>query len=229
MPPKRVAAAHQPHYLPWLGYIHKILLCDVFVLLDTVQFTKNGWINRNKIKTSRGWQWITVPVFHRFGDPIIAVKIDRTQPWQRKHLQTLVSNYSHAAFFDKYRPAFDDIYCRQWEHLVDLNCTMLERLLECLHVRRELVRASDMKLPDGPTERLIGACKAVGATTYLSGPDGMKYMCLERFLEEGIEVIFQDFCHPVYPQLYGDCVRGLSVVDLLFNCGEESSRIILQY
>ena len=225
---KRIAAAHQPHYLPWLGYIHKILVSDVFVLLDTVQYAKNGWINRNKVKTSRGWQWITVPVVHRFGDPILAVAIDARQLWSRKHLQALISNYSRARFFSRYCPVFDDLYARPWERLAELNCAVVARLLECMNVSRELVKASELGLPDEPTERLIGACKAVGATTYLSGPHGVKYMRLERFEEEGIEVVFQDFRHPVYPQLFGDFIADLSVVDLLFNCGDESTRIVLE-
>ena len=218
-----IVAVHQPQYLPWLGYFEKICRADTFCYLDCVQYKKNDWQNRNRIKTSQGWQWLTVPVRFNFPEKICDVKINSTVKWRKKHLQALVTNYRRAPFFDQYFGVFEQIYATDWEYIAGLNIHAIERLTAALGMdRKPAIQSSQLELREDPTDRLIDICKAVKADTYLSGQDGIKYMDLERFKENGIKVIIQDFKHPVYPQMFNDFESHMSVVDLLFNCGPGS-------
>ncbi len=217
---------HQPQYLPWLGYLDKIDKADVFVILDNVQFKKNEWQNRNRIKTAQGCQWITVPVLYRLPEKINEVRINNKTNWSRKHLQALITNYSKSTYFDNYKSFFEDIFSRSWDHLVDVNIEIIKFLIIALELKTKLVMASDLKLREEPTERLIDICKTLNGNKYLAGKDGNKYMNLELFDKEGIEVIFHDFKHPVYNQLFGDFEPYLSAIDLLFNCGDNSLEIL---
>ena len=219
-------AIHQPQYLPWLGYLDKIDKAEVFVILDNVQFKKNEWQNRNRIKTTQGWQWITVPVLHKFPEKVNEVRINNNTNWNRKHLQALITNYSKSLYFADYNKFFEDIFSRSWDRLIDINIEVIKFLISALELKTRLVIASDLDLREEPTERLIDICKTPGGEKYLAGRDGSKYMNLEKFDEEGIDIIFQDFKHLVYNQLYGDFEPGMSAIDLLFNCGDKSLEIL---
>ena len=218
-----IVAVHQPQYLPWLGYFDKIRQADIFCYLDNVQYKKNDWQNRNRIKTSQGWQWITVPVRFQFPEKICEVKINPTMKWRKKHLQALVTNYHRAPFFKQYIDLYEQIYSEDWEYVSELNIDSIERLKAALGLgRKPAIKASQLELREDPTDRLIDICKEVKADTYLSGQDGIKYMDLERFKENSIKVIIQNFKHPVYQQMFEGFQSHMSVVDLLFNCGPES-------
>ncbi len=222
-----IVSIHQPQYLPWLGYFDKIERSDVFVFLDNVQFKKNEWQNRNKIKTSDGWQWLSVPVIHSFTQKISEVEINNTVQWGRKHLMALATHYSKAPFYKDYIDFFEQAYTREWTYLVDINVYVIKYLAEVLGLEdKKFVLASDLESREGSSERLIDICKQLGGDVYLSGKDGAKYMDLEIFKEEGIQVVFQDYKHPRYEQLYGDFEPFLSVIDLLFNCGPDSLSIL---
>jgi hypothetical protein len=221
-------AIHQPQYLPWLGYFDKIDQSDLFVILDNVQFKKNEWQNRNKIKTAQGWQWLTVPVLHQSREKIGDVRINNKVDWKRKHLHALQTNYHRSPYFRDYYPFFEGLYKKDWLALSLLNCTIIEYLTETLGMKRKMVLSSQMKLRDDPTGRLIDICKVVGADTYLTGKGGENYLALDRFEEASIKIIFQSFQPPVYPQLYGSFEPALSVIDLLFNCGPRSLDILRQ-
>ena len=222
-----IVSIHQPQYLPWLGYFDKISKSDVFVLLDNVQFKKNEWQNRNRIKTARGWQWLTVPVIHKFSQKIYEVKINNTVHWGKKHLNTLVTNYSKAAFFRQHIAFFEQAFVREWRCLVDLNIHFIRYLADGLGLsEKRLVRASAYDLREDATERLIDICQQLQGDVYLSGRDGAKYLNTALFEKEGIQVVFQDYHHPQYPQLYGAFEPSLSAVDLLFNCGSESRSVL---
>jgi hypothetical protein len=218
-----VVAIHQPQYLPWLGYFDKLERCNVFCLLDTVQYKKNEFQNRNRIKTADGWQWLTVPVTYRFPQRIEEVGVNQTVDWQRKHLQALKTNYSKAPFFDSYYPSFEDFYQESYEKIVDVNVACIELLMELLGLERKLVLASSLQVnTEDPTLRLVEICQALGGAAYLSGKDGAKYMDTDMFASHQIDILFQDFKHPQYPQCFGTFEPNMSVVDLLFNCGPES-------
>ena len=222
-----IVAIHQPQYLPWLGYFDKIRRADVFCFLDNVQYKKNDWQNRNRLKTARGWQWLTVPVHYRFPQKISEVTINNAARWKNKHLQALISNYSRAPFFNENSDIFEQAYSENWESISDLNIFLITRLGAALGLgHKPYVKASDFELSDGSTNRLVDICKKLKADTYLSGQDGVNYMSMDSFERSGIRVIIQDFQHPVYPQVFGDFQPRMSVVDLLFNCGAKSLEII---
>jgi len=225
-----IVAIHQPQYLPWLGYIDKMRRADVFCFLDNVQYKKNDWQNRNRIKTAQGWQWLTVPVHYRFPQKINEVSINNSVKWRQKHLQALISNYSRTPFFKDFIRLFEQVYSENWESLCELNILFAERLGHAIGLRQiSVVKASDYTLRDDPTDRLIDICRALQADTYLSGQDGVKYMNLERFEQNGIRVVVQDFRHPVYPQAFKGFQSHMSAVDLLFNCGPKSMEKIEKY
>jgi hypothetical protein len=218
-----IVAVHQPQYLPWLGYFDKIRRADRFCYLDSVQYKKNDWQNRNRIKTAQGWQWLTVPVQYRFPQKICDVTIDNRGNWKKKHLQSLISNYRRAPFFKKFAELFEEVYSKDWLFLSELNIALIERIKTVFGLdRRPAVRSSELSLREDPTDRLIDICRKLKADAYLSGRDGVKYMDLERFKQSGIQIIIQEFVHPFYPQLFKKFQPRMSVVDLLFNCGPES-------
>jgi hypothetical protein len=214
---------HQPQYLPWLGYFDKIDRADSFCFLDNVQYKKNEWQNRNRIKTANGWQWVTTPVLYQFPQKINEVKINSRVNWKRKHFQALLTNYRKAPFFNDYFDFFEQVYSKNWDSLSELNIYLILKILKMLDLEnKSTVLASDLQLSEDPTDRLIDICKKLGGDIYLSGPDGIKYMDTERFYQRGIKIIVQDFKHPDYPQLFGEFQSHLSIVDLLFNCGPGS-------
>ena len=224
---KLIVAVHQPQYLPWIGYFDKMRRADVFCYLNDVQYKKNEWQNRNRIKTAQDWQWLTVPVRYRFPEKINEVQINNTTNWSKKHLQALITNYSRAPYFKAYISIFEDIFSKEWEFISELNIHLIERLRNALQLQEKTtVISSEFTLREEPTDRLIDICKALGADTYLAGQGGAGYMDVARFEKNGLKVIVQDFKHPVYPQLFKDFQSHLSIVDLLFNCGPESMDMI---
>lgn len=219
-------AIHQPHYLPWLGYFDKIDSADVFIFLDTVQFKKNEWQNRHRIKTAGGWQWLTVPVHYRYPQRIAEVRIDDRTAWARKHHQALATHYGPAPAYPAVTAILEGIWACPWDHLVDLNVATATRLAAWLGLGAKFHRASEFAAPEERTDRLVALCRAVGADTYLSGSQGATLMDLPRFAQAGIAVLFQDYQHPTYAQRYGPFVSHLSIVDLLCNHGAESLAIL---
>ncbi len=222
-----IVAVHQPQYLPWLGYFDKIDKADVFVLLDTVQFKKNEWQNRNKIKTAQGWQWLTVPVLYRYPQLIHEVTINDNVNWQHKHRQAMVSNYKRAPYYEMLEDFLEGIFSHSWQSISQLNGAVVRRLATILGIDTPIYVASDLgEFPQDPDERLIAITKHFDAGTYLAGMGGRGYMNLDIYDKDGIEVIFQDFKHPVYTQLFGDFEPFMSVVDLIFNHGDNSLTIL---
>ena len=222
-----IVSVHQPQYLPWLGYFDKIDKADVFVLLDTVQFKKNEWQNRNRIKTAQGAQWLTVPVMYRFPQLIREVEINHREKWQHKQRQAMLSNYRKAPFWSMLEPFFEEIFSTRWDGIARLNMHVVKKLTEILGIETPLFVASEIgAFPEDPDERLIAITRHFGADRYLAGSGGHGYMDLEKYREQGVEVIFQHYRHPVYNQLYGDFEPFLSVIDLIFNHGKESLDII---
>jgi hypothetical protein len=213
---------HQPQYLPWVGHFDKIDRADCFVILDTVPFTRNGWQNRNRIKTPAGPAWLTVPVRHRLGQSLAEVAVDGFAPWARKHRRALRLNYERAPCFARHRPFFDALYARPWPRLIDLNLEAFRYLAGALGLKTTTVLASSLGVAGTATERLVAICRALGAGTYLAGAGGHGYLEVRRFEEAGIAVAVQEFACPTYPQRFGAFVPNLSIVDLLFNCGDDS-------
>ena len=213
---------HQPQFLPWLGHFQKINMADVFVFLDNVQFRKNEFQNRNRICTEQGVQWLTVPVTFRFGDTIREVGLGQRARWRDKIWRTLVQAYGKAPCFDTFAPELKSIIERQWPDLAEINKASVLWLMQCFGVATRTVTASD--LPDftpDRTLRLVDICRHLGAGTYVSGAQAKGYLKVEEFRKAGIEVEFQQFVHPVYPQCNSPTgfISHMSAIDALFNCG----------
>ncbi len=218
-----LVAVHQLHYLPWLRYLDKIHRSDVFVVLDDIQFNKNGWQNRNKLKTSSGPVTLTVPVLAKAQQKLDETRIHNEVDWRKKHWRTLEQNYRKAQYFDDYADFFEETYSRPWERLNDLNRHMLTFYLQALGIRTTIVYSSDLRVPGAATERLVSLIKTVGGTAYYSGAYALESYLDPGLLEDaGIALELQDWQAPEYPQQHGPFVPDLSIADLLLNCGPES-------
>jgi len=219
----------QPGYLPWLGFFEQMYRSEIFVIYDDVQYDKHGWRNRNRIKTANGIQWLTVPVIVNFKEhPLIhQVKIDNGIDWRKKHLFSIKQNYSKAPFFKQFVNIFEDAYSQEWEYLVEIDIHFILKLVRCLGMgNKEIVKSSSLNVKGNRLEKLIRLCKIFNANIFYEGSSGRNYIEETYFAEHGIKVEYQDYKHPVYKQLYGDFIPYLSVIDLLFNCGEESLSIL---
>lgn len=224
-----IVSVHQPQYLPWLGYFDKIARSDLFVFLDNVQYKEREFQNRNKIRTEKGWSWLTVPVVSggEGRQNIRDVRIDNENPWQRKHLASLRSSYGRASFFKEYYPYFEKLLGRQWVYLKDLNIEIIKFILNELSIVTPISFESDLEVETASTARIVDICKQLEADTYLSGSGGKDYLEGALFVNAGIKLIYQDFQHPPYQQCYQPFEPYMSTIDLLFNHGKKSREILL--
>jgi hypothetical protein len=219
-----ICSAHQPNYLPYLGFFDKMAQCDVFVIQDEVQYERHDFQNRNKIKNANGATWLTVPVEHT-GSTIsikevrIATRFEAT--WGSQHWRILKENYQRAPFWKQYCDFFEEAYSRRWESLLDLNLHLIKGLLSFLKINTPLVMASSLNASGKATEMILAQCKSVGADIYLSGIGGRNYLDVSLLENAGIKVIFQNFRSPVYIQQFGEFIPDLSVVDYLFCNGAD--------
>ena len=224
---------HQPNYLPYLGFFHKIYHADLFVIVDNVQFVKRGpfgWVNRNKIRTQEGDSWLTVPVLvkGKFHQSIKDTKINTTLPWARKHWGTLAGNYSKAPYFAQYADFFDETYNKKkWESFCELSIHMILFLLKALGIQKPVKVSSEMGAQGKGDELILDMCDKTGSDAYLHGKHGQDYIDEEKFKQRKIQCVYQNFEHPVYRQQHSPFISHLSVVDLLFNHGGGSLEILL--
>lgn len=216
-----ILTAHQPAYLPWLGLFHKIALSDVYIFMDTVQFEKNSFINRNKIKTPDGIKWITVPVSLSgyTKKNICDMEISSNNNWERNHWLNLYSSYKRAPFFSVYADFFEELYKQKWTNLVDLSMYMLKFFLSELNIKTKVIKQSELDTKEKKQELIIEMCKKLDADIFVFGALGKDYAKEEDFNNKKIQIYFQDYKHPSYTQLWGKFEPYLSIVDLLFNKG----------
>ena len=220
---------HQLHYLPWLRYIEKITRCDVFVVLDSIQYNKNGWQNRNHIKTPQGAGLLTVPIVAHAGQRLDEVQIDNQRNWAKKHWRSIEQSYAKSPYFTDYAPFLSKVYARSWETLNALNRSMLEFYIEQLGISTRISYSSELDVPGEATERLVNLIKAVGGTEYYSGAFALDAYLDEKLLTEAsISLCLQDWSAPQYPQLYGTFIPDLSVVDVLMNCGPDALKVVME-
>jgi hypothetical protein len=225
-----IISINQPAYLPWLGYFHRIAISDLHVVLDSVQLEKNSFTNRNKVRTAQGWCWLTVPVktAGKFGGLVIReVEIDNNQPWARKHWATLCLNYSKAPFFGVHADFFENVYSQTWSRLQDLAWIITKYLLDAFQISTTCIFSSQMGVSGHKDELVLNVCRATKATDYLSGPLGKNYLREDRFKEEGIQISYHNFDHPVYKQMYSGFEPNMAALDLLFNAGPKSREIMM--
>jgi len=218
----------QPTYWPWIGYFDLIARSDVFVFYDTVQFVRQSWQQRNRIRTAQGWQWLTVPVLHDFGQSIHDVRIEPTGHWRHKHRVSLATSYGRAPYWERCAPFLDELYARPWERLADLNVHVIRWAAEQLGLSPRFLRSSEMDpLPGTKIEPLVELCRRLGATTYLSPVASRAYIADDQaFRDAGIELEFHSYEHPTWPQVHGAFVSHMGVIDLLANVGDAAGALV---
>lgn len=211
----------QPGFLPWLGFFDLLRRCDVFVYYDDVQFDKHGWRNRNKIKTQSGEMWLTVPVIHssRHGQKILDVKIDNDQNWGKKITRSIYQSYAKAPYLELLYPELEKVILKNWVNLVDLNYAVTKLLMMWLGINRHIYYSSLLDVTGDKTGRILNICKMFNANMYISGNAAQTYLDLILLNKHGIDVQWQNFSHPEYPQLHGDFIPYLSALDYLMNVG----------
>ncbi len=216
---KRVAI-HQPDFLPYPGFFHKMLSADAFILYDTAQYSRRGYHNRNRIKTSRGVSWITVPVNVSGFPPIGTVEVDNAQDWPRRLWRRIQVNYGRASYYETVAGDLEPIFRKSpWTKLADLNLALLDLTRRFLSIDTPMLRASALPptAAADPTAKLIELTRAVGGDTYVSGPGGRGYLDPHRFRDVKLEIATYEAMP--YPQLWGSFAPNLSILDALFNCG----------
>jgi hypothetical protein len=219
---KKIAIC-QSNYIPWKGYFDMIAAVDEFILYDDLQYTKNDWRNRNRIKTPNGVEWISIPVGQDIGRRIRDVTLPDTR-WQEKHWKTLESNYRRARHFNEVAALFEPFY-RMHSHtyLSAFNRELIEAVCSYLGIRTKISNSWDYRLITGKTERLVDFCMQTGGTEYISGPAAKNYIEEDAFIKKGIKLSWIDYAgYPEYPQLWGEFIHGVTVLDLLFNCGKDA-------
>lgn len=223
---KKVAIL-QSNYIPWKGYFDMIAAVDEFILYDDMQYTRRDWRNRNQIKTPQGLQWLTVPVKvkGKYHQTIRETEIDGDE-WRENHWKALVQNYRRAACFDEVAAIIEPLYREASAPLLsELNRRLIETVCGYLGIATRISNSWDYTLVEGKTERLADLCAQAGGTEYISGPAARDYMDEAVFAGRGIALTWFDYAgYPEYPQLWGEFTHGVTIFDLLFNCGRDAPR-----
>lgn len=219
------AAILQSNYIPWKGYFDLLNSVDEFVIYDDVQYTKRDWRNRNKIKTHNGLIWITIPVNvkGKYNQLINETKVS-DKNWNKEHWKSILLNYSKSQYFREYKSIFEELYCNcKSDYLNEINYHFMYAINEILGIKTNITYSSQYNLPAGQTERLLGICKELGATEYISGPAAKNYINEELFKQENIKLTWMDYSgYPEYNQLYPPFEHGVSILDLIFSEGPNS-------
>jgi hypothetical protein len=227
-----IAASHQPNYIPWLGYFFKIAQADKFVFVDMVMFPNSGFVNRNSIKTQGGAAWLTIPILKagRSGQLIAEVETDNFQPWVRRHLMTLRSNYGKAPYFKEIFALLEPHYgavVGRTNSLTEFNIGLIRGIAAYLGIGTQWILASKLDVAGPKTDLIASICTAVGADTYVAGTGAKAYMENEKLENAGVKLVYSSFTQTPYPQLFGEFISNLSIVDVLMNCGASGTRRLL--
>jgi hypothetical protein len=219
-----IVSINQPSYLPWLGYFQRIAISDIHVTLDHVQFEKNSFTNRNKIRTKDGSLMLTVPLKTKglFGSLAINTIETSDDYWRVKHFKSIQGAYSKAKYFKQYEPTLSKFYERPCSKLIDLIIPMNKWMMEEFDIDTRIVRSSEIQFEGTKSDLVLNICQSLNATTYLSGPMGRDYLNIDSFKDAGIKVVFHDYSHPVYEQTFAGFQSHMTALDLLLNHGPES-------
>lgn len=213
----------QSNYIPWKGYFDLIAAVDEFIIYDDVQFTKNDWRNRNQIKTTRGLEWLSVPVGKNISRAICDVTM-ASHEWQAQHWAKLEQHYSQTPYFAEISAWLRPLYLEEvHSNLSAMNRRFISVICDYLGINTTLSNVWDYTKTEGKVERLVDLCQQAGGTEYVSGPAAKDYLDEEAFTARGLRVSWFDYNgYPEYPQLWGEFTHGVSILDLLFNCGREA-------
>ena len=225
-----VVTIHQPEHLPWLGFFDKIRQAHVFVMLDHVQYRKNYFQNRNKVRVAGGAVWLTVPVLTKgYADQAInEVQINNqgSPRWKEKCWTCIAQSYRKAQYWSLHEGFFDRLYKTNWTRLVEINEAIIRHMLDAFSIDVKVVKSSELNISGNRGDLLLDICRKVGASVYLSGVSGRDYLDVKTFTDAGIRVHFQEFHHPIYKQQYEPFLPAMSAIDLLFNYGPSSLDVI---
>jgi hypothetical protein len=225
-----ICVISQPRFFPGLHYLHRMMIADIFVILDTVQFTPRHEENRTKLKTPQGPQWLTVPMRQFSREQLILdTHLDNNQPWQDKAIKMLNNLYSRAPNYKTHAPEIISLFEAPYKTLTQLDRASWEPALRLLGITCEFVYASDLPVSGRGPRLLLDICRYLDADIYLSGAFGRDYLNIADFAAEGIEVRFHEYNYPVYLQRFGDFVPFLSYLDILFNVGLERDKVLVGY
>ncbi|MBM0740830.1 WbqC family protein [Phormidium sp. CLA17] len=217
-------AVVQSNYIPWKGYFDLIAAVDEFILFDDVQYTRRDWRNRNQIKTPHGIQWLTVPVKvkGKYYQTIQETEINDTN-WTENHWRAIAQNYCRTPYFEEVAALFEPLYQHQHTHLSVLNRKFIETVCDYLGVTTKISNSWDYTLVEGKTERLVDLCIQTNSTEYISGPTAKNYTDESLFAKCGVQITWFDYSnYPEYPQLWGEFTHNITILDLLFNCGQKA-------
>lgn len=219
---RKILSAHQPAYLPWLGYFDRIIKSDIFIFLDSVQFEKNSYTNRNKIKTPQGAIWLTVPVKIKghLNLTLKEMEIDNRNNWRQNHLKAIYLNYKKALRFEECYPKLEVLYQKEYQFLSELCWDHLMFWLNELRIKKNIVLSSQLPITSKKSDLILDLCKYFGANHYISGTLGKDYLKEEDFTRAGITIEYQNFLHPTYSQLWGDFTPNMSIIDFWMNTNE---------
>jgi len=224
-----ILTAHQPAYLPWLGLFDKISMADTYVFMDDVIYSKSDFSNRNKIydKSKNQPEWLSIPLERsgKGGVKFYDIKINGDK-WKRQHLGKILSNYSKTPYFDKYFPELESIISSDYKFLADFNYDLLIYFLNILNIKVDMVKASSLKIPSTGNQYLIDICISLGANIYIFGEQGRDYADFEAFKNNGIDTRFQKYKHPIYNNAGKSFFPDMSIIDLLFNEGDNAFKIL---
>ena len=216
-----IVSIHQPAYLPWLGYFDKISRSDIFVYLDTVQLEKNSYsfTYRNKIKTPQGAKWLTIPLKSKGyrARSIDDIPIDNSQDWKRKHLKSIYVNYKKSTYFDELYPKLELLYQTDYKYFSEFAYVHLEFWLNELQINTKVIKASMTTIKSKKSALILELCEQFGAKKYISGAQGINYLDEQSFKNKSIQIEYQNYKHPIYPQLFGEYIPNLAVVDYWMN------------
>ncbi len=228
---RKIVVIHQPDFIPYLGFFHRFLNADMYIALDHVQFvhSNRSWTHRDKIKTAQGEKWLTVSVKKAPRDTAInRIELSADTDWRQDNLRLVEQNYRKAPYFAELMPEIERLYALPCRMLHEFNMASIEMLMDMLDVRIPWVWSSGLNPVGAKNELLVDLLQKVSATHYLSGVGARDYFDPIPFAKAGIEVVWQDFTHPVYTQQFGEFVPYLSALDVLFNHGIAASREILR-
>ena len=225
----KIAAIHQPSFFPWLGFFNKIVRSDVFVILDNVQFPKTGgyWANRVKLVVGGKGEWVTMPINRSYSGTknINEIEIDNSRSWNQKMLKSISVNYGKAKYFDEMYPLAERLLYSPGVNLAEFNLKVIHEFCRLLNIdTSHFKRGSAMNVSGTSTDLLVSIVTETGCNAYMCGGGASKYQDDEKFAQNNIELIYQNFKHPIYEQFNtSEFVPGLSVLDALMNCGAEKT------
>ena len=224
-----IVTIHQPNFLPYSGFFHKLSLADTFVLLDNTQF-QFDYTNRNKILKSDGsWTRISIPIKkHQKFLPIKDIEIDNDKNWKIQNLNLLLSCYENSEYFYLYKNFFEELFSSEWKYLFEINLEIIKKCIEWLDIKINLVKESELNVNGESSEKLVNICKKLGAKTYVSGPGGKKYLNQNLFYDNDIRLVYQNFTSNIYHQNTDVFVPDLSIIDLLANLGPNSKYFLFK-